>query len=171
VIVALSVYRFLMCFYPRSYRHEFGAEMTYVFCAARRDLPPALFTKISFYLHEFGGLIWGALCAHFDWLLGPNISIRRFSMQSQFRFPRSTVFLMWVILAGVVLAIQKAKIVVQREEGLPSGTVAVWHPFLFWLYSFAVVLAVAGAIWGILFALRRTGMHRLANVETLPEQQ
>ena len=91
-------------------------------------------------------------------------------MHPEFRFPRSTVFLMWVILAGVVLAIEKAKAVVAMNEGLRLETVAIWHP-LFWLSPLAVVLAIVGAIWGILFALRRTGMHRLANVQTPPEQR
>ena len=77
---------------------------------------------------------------------------------------------MCLILAGVILAIEKAKIVVQMKEGLPLETVAVWHP-LFWLYPFAVVLAVVGAVWGILFALRRTGMHRLVRIQAWPDQQ
>ena len=91
-------------------------------------------------------------------------------MQPQFRFPRSTVFLMLVILAGVMLAIEKAKMVVQMKQGLPLDTVAVWHP-LFWLYPFAVVLAIVGLVWGILFALRRTGMHRLDRIRAWPDQQ
>ena len=91
-------------------------------------------------------------------------------MRPEFRFPRSTVFLMWVILAGVVLAIQKAKAVVAMNEGLRLETVAIWHP-LFWLSPLAVVLAIVFAVWGILFALRRTGMHRLANVQTPPDQR
>jgi hypothetical protein len=77
---------------------------------------------------------------------------------------------MWVILAGVVLAIHKAKAVVAMNEGLRLETVAIWDP-LFWLYPLGVVLAIVGAVWGILFALRRTGMHRLANVQTSPEQR
>ena len=166
--MALTFYRWLLYLYPRSYRREFGEEMTYVFGEARSELRPRVPAKLRFYLREFRGLLRGALYAHFAVLLGPAIPSWRFYMKSQFRFPRSTVFLMWVILAGVVLAIEKAKIVVQMQEGLPSGTVAVWHP-LFWLYPFAVVLVLVGAIWGILFALRRTGMHRLANVETSPE--
>ena len=79
-------------------------------------------------------------------------------MHPQFRFPRSTVFLMCVILAGVVTAIDKAKTVVRMKEGLPPGTTAVWDPML-WslLFALALVLIAVGSVWGVLFALRREG--------------
>ena len=166
----LTVYCFLLSLYPRSYRDEFGEEMTCVFREAQSDVPQSLAAKLSFYRREFCGILSGALRAHFDSLFGPTVPFRRFYMQPQFRFPRSTVFLMLVILAGVMLAIEKAKIVVQMNEGLPLETVAVWHP-LFWLYPFAVVLAVVGAVWGILFALHRTGMHRLDRMRAWPDQK
>jgi hypothetical protein len=168
--VAHMVYCWLLRLYPVSYRDEFGDEMTSVFHAAQSEATLAAASKLSFYRREFFGILSGALRAHFDSLFGPTVPFRRFYMQPQFRFPRSTVFLMCVILAGVILAIQKAKIVVQMKEGLPLDTVAAWHP-LFWLYPFAMVLAVVGAIWGILFALRRTGMHRLDRMRVWPDQQ
>jgi hypothetical protein len=34
-----------------------------------------------------------------------------------------------------------------------------------------VVLAVVGAVWGILFALHRTGMHRLDRMRAWPDQK
>ena len=93
-------------------------------------------------------------------------------MRPEYRFPRSTVFLMCVILAGVVGAIDKAKTIVHMKSGLPVGTTAVWYPML-WslLFALALVLAAVAVGWGILFALRRTGMHRLGNVQTWPMQQ
>jgi hypothetical protein len=168
--VAYTVYCWLLRLYPASYRDEFGDEMTSVFCAAQSEIPLAAASKLSFYRREFFGMLSGALRAHLDSVFGPTVPFRRFYMQPQFRFPRSTVFLMLVILAGVMLAIEKAKIVVQMKEGLPLETVAVWHP-LFWLYPFAVVLAVVGPVRGILFALRRTGMHRLDRIRVWPDQQ
>src|SRR5256885_6462927 len=98
--------------------------MTCVFREAQSDVPQSLPAKLSFYRREFCGILSGALRAHFDSLFGPTVPFRRFYMQPQFRFPRSTVFLMLVILAGVMLAIEKAKIVVQMNEGLPLETVA-----------------------------------------------
>ena len=111
----LTVYCWLLCLYPRSYRREFGDEMTSVFRDARIELPPALAAKVSFYGREFCGLLSGALCAHFDRVFGPAISFPRFHMQRQFRFPRSTVFLMCMILASVVLAINKAVNIVEQK--------------------------------------------------------
>ena len=92
-------------------------------------------------------------------------------MGPEFRFPRSTVFLMCVILAGVVLAINQAKTIVLIKEALPSRTTAAWHPLL-WslLFALGVVLAAAAMSWKILFVLRQTGTHRLGNVEMRSEQ-
>jgi len=153
----ITVYRWLLCLYPRSYRNDFGDEMTLLFRDAGNALPPALAAKVSFYRRELCGVLSGALRAHFDHFFGPAIPFPRFSMQRQFRFPRSTVFLMFVILAGVVLAIHKAQNVVQMKESLPGLLVAL-----------ALILAalVAAAAWGFLFALRRTGMHRLHGAQT-----
>ena len=93
-------------------------------------------------------------------------------MRPQFRFPRSTVFLMCVILAGVVLAIDKAKQIVQMKQGHPLGTVAAWDPMLgSLLFALALVLIAVAAAWGVLFALHRTGMHRLSNVTTSVDQR
>ncbi|HZR63598.1 MAG TPA: hypothetical protein VFA85_00530 [Terriglobales bacterium] len=164
-----SIYAWLLFLYPGSYRQEFGEEMRSVFGEARSDLRQTLPAKLRFYFREFCGLLRGALYAHFDRLFGPVIPFRRFHMQPRFRFPHSAVVLMCLILAGVVLAIEKAKTVVQMNEGLPAGTAPAWHP-LFWLYPLAAALAVGAVAWGILFALKRTGMHRLANLQTSHEQ-
>jgi hypothetical protein len=172
VIVALSVYYWLLCLYPGNYRHEFGEEMTSVFRDARSALPPALAARIRFYRREFCGLLSGALCAHLDRLFGPSTPLRRFSVQPQFRFPRSTVFLMCVILAGLVLAIHKAQNVVQMRESLSPATATAWGPMLWGLlFALALILAAvaAAAAWGVLFALRRTGMHRLDGMQTSAE--
>ncbi len=93
-------------------------------------------------------------------------------MRPEFRFPRSTVFLMCVILAGVVLAIDKAKDIVRMKDGLPPGTITVWDSMLGSVVcALLLVIAMVAAVWGILFALRRTGMQRLDNIQTWPEQR
>ena len=88
-------------------------------------------------------------------------------MRPSFRFPRSTVFLMSIILFGVVLAIEKAKIIVRIKSGLPAAGASVWDPML-WSLIFAIALVLIAVIagWGVLFALRRTGVQRLAELDT-----
>jgi len=158
--VVLTIYCWLLCLYPGSYRHEFGEEMTSLFRDARSALPPALAAKISFYRREFSGLVSGALGAHFDRLFGPAIPFRRFDMQAHFRFPRSTVFLMLVIFAGVVLTIAKASSVAGDTLG------SVWPSLVSVLVFMLLTMCTAAAVVrGILYTLRRSGVHRLENVQ------
>ncbi len=158
--MALTVYCWLLCLYPGSCRHEFGEEMTSVFREARSALPPALAAKISFYRREFCGLLSGALCAHFDRLFGPAIPFRRFDMQSQYRFPRSTVLLMLVIFAGTVLTIAKASSIAGATPG------SVWPSFISVVALMLLTMCTAAAVVvGILHALRRSGVYRLENVQ------
>ena len=160
----LTVYCWLLRLYPGSYRQEFGEEMTSVFDEARSAHPPALAARITFYRREFYGLLSGALRAHLDRLFGPGIPFPRFSMQPQFRFPRSTVFLMLVIFAAVILTIAKA-ISVSVAYGAPAGT--VW-PSLISVFGVMLVTmcGAAAVVWGILHSLRRSGAHRLENVQS-----
>lgn len=159
--MVLTVYCWLLCLYPGSYRHEFGDEMTSVFREARSELPPALPATISFYRREFCGLLSGAVGAHFDRLFGPGIPFRRFDMQPQFRFPRSAVFLMLVIFAGVVLTIAKASSVAGDMLG------SVWPSLVSVLGFMLLTMCTAAAVvWGILHTLRRSGIHRLENLQS-----
>lgn len=158
--MALTVYCWLLYLYPESYRGEFGEEMSSVFRHARSALPPGRLAKISFYQREFCGLLSGALCAHFDRLFGPAIPFRRFDMQPQFRFPRSTVFLMLVIFAGVVLTIAKASSIAGDTVG------SVWPSLVSVMVFMLLTMSTAAAVVvGILHTLRRSGIHRLENVQ------
>jgi len=155
----LTVYCWLLCLYPRSYRHHFGEEMTFVFRDARSSLSPALAAQLSFYRREFCGLLSGALRARFDRLFGP--AVWRFHMQPQFRFPRSTVLLMLVILAGVVLTIAEATSV--AGDTLGSG----WRTLVFLLVFMLLSMGTAAAVgWRILHTRRRSGIHRMENVQS-----
>lgn len=80
-------------------------------------------------------------------------------MQPQFRFPRSTVFLMLVIFAGTVLTISKAASV--------AGGLAVWPSLVSVLVFLLLTMCKAAVIvWGILHTLRRSGAHRLEKVQS-----
>jgi hypothetical protein len=160
MIVALTIYRCLLCLYPESYRHEFGEEMKSVFREAQSDVPAAPAAKISFYLREFCGLLSGALRAHFERLFGAAIPFRRYDMQPQFRFPRTTVFLMLVIFGGVVVTIRMASSVAGDKLG------SVWPSLISILVFMVLTMSTAAAVvCGILHILRRSGAHRLENID------
>jgi hypothetical protein len=165
----LMLYRCLLFLYPAVYRNEFAEEMTSVFSEARQALRLGFAARISFCARETRGLLSGALREHLRNILGPEIPFRRLNMRAQFRFPRSTVFLMLVVFAGVILAIAQAtSIQLKYRDAIGS----VW-PSLVSILCFMLLTMCAAAVivLGVLHALRRTGAHRLANVRTWPEQK
>jgi hypothetical protein len=166
VIVVLTVDYWLLCLYPASHRDEFGEEMTSVFREAHRALPAGPAAKLSFYRHEFCGLLSGAVSARFKRLFGPAISFPKFCMQPQFRFPRSTVFLMLVIMVGIVLTIAAASNVAGDTMG------SAWRTVLSVLGFMLLAMCTAAAVvWGILHALRRSGTHRIGGPYRAPTEQ
>jgi len=80
-------------------------------------------------------------------------------MQPQFRFPRSTVFLMLVIFAGTVLAIAEAA----RIAGDTSAP--VWPLVSILAFMLLTMCTAATLVLGILHTLRRSGVHRLENMQ------
>jgi hypothetical protein len=82
-------------------------------------------------------------------------------MQPQFRFPRSTVFLMLVIFAGVLLTIAKAASVAGDKSGVAWQ---FWVPVL--VFMLLTTCTAAAVVWGILHVLRRSGVHRLENLQS-----
>lgn len=162
----LSFYRSLLYLYPSPYRREYADEMISVFRDAQAEVSAgSLVKRISFRARESGGLLAGALQEHFRMLGGhyPLISLRRFTMRPEFRFPRSTIFLMSIIFAGVILAMEKANSIMVKYA---AGVGSIW-PSLPWFLGFTLLFtcAAALAVWGVLFALRRTGVHRLASIQ------
>ena len=162
----LSFYRCLLYLYPPLYRREFKDEMVSVFRAAHADISAAsLRDRISFRIRESLGLLAGAVREHVRIinLSDQLISFRRFTMRPEFRFPRSTVVLMLVIFAGVILAMEKANTV---QVAYAAGADSIW-PSTPWFFGLGLLLACAAAVavWGILFALGRTGSHRLARIQ------
>ena len=160
----LTIYRSLLRLYPADYFREFAAEMTWVFAQANEAVrTESLRSRVLFYTREISGVISGALRQRLFGRREWNSS-GRFTME--FRFPRSTIFLMWVILAGVLLAIAEAKTIALPYG--PTQTRSVWS-MLPWFIVVAVVLvsATVAVAWGILFALRRTGMQRLERLDAV----
>ena len=97
-------------------------------------------------------------------------------MRSEFRFPKATPVLMIIILAGVILTIEKATAI---EESLPHAYPQQLPPiqpehFTFFPAMAAIFLsAYAAAVigWAVLFALHRSGVHRLSEMPTTPAQK
>ena len=176
----LSLYRFLLRLYPPAYRDEFGAEMLAVFGDAQAETwKKGVLARGVFCAREVAGLLRGALVEHLQGIAGSDLltasrsrirlsifPLRRFTMRSEFRFPKATAPLMALILALIVVAIEKAKAI---QASLPHTNphVGPIQPAQFTLFStLLVVVAItctAGLLgWAILFALRRSGLHRLS---------
>lgn len=167
-----AFYRCLISLYPAVYRERFGEEMIEVFRDIQRDSASQnAFTRGVFCLREMRGLLHGALREHAR-ALGARFDLplpmRRFEMRSGFRFPKATAVLMTIILAGVVVAIERGEAI---QRSLPDaspklGPIQPAHfQFLPWILGMLAFFYAVGSIgWIILFALHRSGVHRLAEV-------
>ncbi len=164
-----SVYRKLLCLYPALHRERFGEEMVAVFGEMQAETASkSKLDKGMFFVREVAGVLGGALQEHWRALGGNSIGLwfppRRFTMHTEFRFPRTTAVLMTIILAGVVMAIKKGETISSSHVNPPIGPLPPTHSVL--LGGIFLTLAffyAAGMIgWVILFAMRRSGVHRLA---------
>lgn len=174
----LALYRSLLYLYPVAYRGEFGEEMLDVLTEVQAETRKwNALMRAWRGAHEAGGLLYGAFQEHLRGITGsydPGLfsspfSPRRFAMKSEFRFPKATVGLMIVILAAVLLTIEKAKAV---SASIPHANPPVGHiapaqmtilPTLIVTMLSAVVIGLIG--WGILFALRRSGVQQLSEMK------
>lgn len=158
-----QLYRSLLYLYPAGYRREFGDEMVSVFSRARQAVSRGFLPRAKFWHRELAGVLCAAAREHFRSFTGSYDwnSSRRLNMR---RFPRSTIILMTVILIGVGLTIESARNV-QLKYDAAAGMTSVWDTLPgFLTFGFGVMLIAAVSVWAILFALRRTGMHRLGRL-------
>ena len=82
-------------------------------------------------------------------------------MRCEYRFPRSAIFLMMVVLVAVVVAIESARSISAGETKVISAW-AILRVFMFG----AGLMGVMGAIgYAVLSVLRSTGAN-LANIQT-----
>ena len=91
-------------------------------------------------------------------------------MHSEFRFPKSTAALMIVIFAAVVMAIEKAIAIASSQwprTNTPLGPIHsagfTFLPVMAVIFATAAFVGTAG--WLVLFALRRSGVHRLSQFD------
>lgn len=170
----LTVYRLLLRVYPSAHRSEFGEEMLAVFRAVQSDArKKGSLARLRFCASEIRGVLSGALWEHARAISGfdrpPLFFPRRFMMRSEFRFPKSTVALMAVVLACVVWAIEKATAIrvsvpdSSQHVGPIHSTGFTFLPTMLLILTIAGVAGVLG--WGVLFIFHRAGVHRLADVD------
>jgi len=171
----LLLYHFLVHLYPATYRGEYGEEMLAVLSEVlTENQKKGVMARIVSAVCEIAGLLCGALREHIRNIAG-SIRVeksfsRRVTMRSDFRFPKTTVTLMALVLLAVFLAIEKGKDI-QASIAYANPQVGPIHPTqqLALLPTLLLVLAFAclmGAFgWAMLFALRRTGSQRLSNVD------
>jgi hypothetical protein len=174
----LALYRRLLYLYPFAHRCEYGEEMLLAFRQAQAESrQKRLPAQAAFCAREIRGLLSGALQERLRSFAGfDSTSLfppRRFTMRSQFRFPKATTVLMVIILAGVVLAIEKAKAINASLSGVNPqlGPIEPAHfnffPMIGLMFVFFYAAGVLG--WAVLFALRRSGVHRLSDMPPATE--
>jgi hypothetical protein len=183
----LALYRTLLYLYPAAYRCEFGEEMMDVLSEVQAETRNrSMVSRFVSGAREAGGLLFGALQEHVWNIMGSQGRRRlspmfsssflpgRFAMKSEFRFPKATVTLMVIILAAVIFTIEKAKAI---SASVPPTSSPVGHiqpaqitmiPTLLVTMVTAIVIAVIG--WGILFALRRSGIQQLSEMNPSARQ-
>lgn len=168
---SLNLYRHALRLYPAQHRSEFGEEMLAIFRKLHDETAAQRWPRrIRFYVREGTGIIAGAAREHWRVMGGDEFSrlfsTRRFTMHTEFRFPKATAVLMTLILGGVILAIQKGEAISASLRGAVEPPIGPIHPvhsvlvggtLLGFLFFYA-----AGLIgWTVLFAMRRSGLHRL----------
>jgi hypothetical protein len=172
----LLLYRCLLRLYPAAYRYEYGEEMAGAFRELQKEVRfersgRGLWPRAAFFFREFSGLLSGAIHEHSRAITGSDLLFpsRRCAMRSEFRFPKATPILMAVILAGVILAIEKATAIEQSfplayPQQLPpiQPEHFTFFPAMAVIFLSAYAAAVIG--WAVLFAMRRSGVHRLSEV-------
>ena len=174
-MLRLRLYRLALRLYPAAHRENFGEEMVAVFRELQAEaVSRGTLAQSRSCVRETASVVAGALREHWRVWGGERVwrlfSSRRFTMHTEFRFPKATAVLMTIILAGVVLAIQKGEAIHASvpDTNLPVGPIHPVHSTL--LPGVVIGLAsfyAAGLIgWAILFALRRSGVHRLDETST-----
>jgi hypothetical protein len=153
-----TLFRCLLYLYPADFCREFSDEMMWVFSQSRRDVrQQAFWSRALFLSREISGLLAGAMRER----LSGWDSTRRLNMRP-FRFPRSAILLMLVILFSVFVAIEKGRDVF--SPGHPVEPAWLVMPMV--LGALLLVMLVIGAIgYAILCLLRQSGVERLSNVQ------
>lgn len=178
-MLSMTLYRGLLRLYPAFHRERFGEEMIAVFGDMQAEtVSKGTMARVVFWTRESAGVVAGALQEHWRALGGEDVRLwfptRGFTMRTEFRFPKATAVLMAIILGGVMLAIQKGENISASLRGAVDPPIGPIHPthsvLLGGIVMGLVSFYAAGMIgWAILFAMRRSGVHRLAETAAEPK--
>jgi hypothetical protein len=157
------LYRCLLRLYPASYQAAFADEMLTVYREAVTDATRrGGSARARFFMREIAGLLRGAVR---EWLTCDPASGfvlvlgRSFMIRPQFRFSTTGICFMVVSLGLAVAAIGKGSEIARAD-----------YPWFSLLRPIAVCFAIAVVAglcgWGVVFATRRSGSHRLSQIET-----
>ena len=174
------IYRWLIRLYPRGFREEFGAEMAGVFEEAWTEARAGR-ARTALLAHECVGLIRGAVQERLHAAMIEAWFSRRCTMTGhRFRFPLPGIAFMAISLALVLTAIRAARGIAQALAG--KTYVFEGHTYMFYRpdnlsflqtfgFVFGLTVACTLLILAVMYALRRAGVHRLAEAKTWPVQQ
>jgi hypothetical protein len=177
-----ALYRWLIYLYPPKFRRDFGEEMNCVFADASAAAARAGFARqLTFAAHEIAGILRGAIEEQIRSISGLSFVSRRIAMtsnRSRFRFPVAGIVLMVLSFAGLVLAIRYARDIAISFAGTTyafQGQVHAYQPerisvLLMFGVGFGATLVCAVVVWAVLFAMHRSGVHRLSDAQTWPQQ-
>src|SRR3954447_7203760 len=170
----LTVYRRLLRLYPAEYRRLFGEEMMAVFSEQSDEIAKTtIAVRGRLFAREVAGLVNGALRERFRVLLDIQDELSfvtgRLSMRNGFRFPKTTIVFMALILGGVLTAIKRGEDIATSvptiDPPLPVHIQPVHSILLGGMPLLFAFFYAAGLIgWAIMFALRRSGVPRLAEI-------
>ena len=172
-MLSVGVYRSLLRLYPACHREQFREEMVGVFEDRRAEVASkSRFARGVLLAREATGVVGGAFQERWRTLGGDGFDLwvptRRFTMRTEFRFPKTTAVLMTIILGGVVMAIKKGETISSSHVNPPIGPLPPTHSVLlggiFLTLAFFYGVGLIG--WTILFAMRRSGVHRLAETSS-----
>src|SRR5215472_14059662 len=145
----VAFYRTLLCLYPAEYRKRFGEEMLAVLFQEREEnAKRRLRNRVRLVLRESAGLLKGAFHEHFRMITQIHEELSfvtgGFAMRNGFRFPKSTIFFMALILCGVLTAIKKGEDIATSvpQDVAPTVPVHIQSVHSIWLGEMPLFFAI-----------------------------
>lgn len=167
------VYRWLLCLYPAEFRREFGEEMAGVLERVSVDAARAgRMRRIRLAIRETAGLARGAFEEKARRSRGIDFIWRKkvmSSIRSRFRFPIAGITFMVLTLGLVLIAIRNAQSLSYAFAG-PAYKPEHLSLIQTFGFTFVVTLAATVVILAVRHRLRRSGVSRLEEARTWPQQ-